>query len=121
MKNVLVIDDDLLIGRLIDKLSRQNGAVSTIVRNGKEATSALESGTTFHAIFLDLIVPDINGWDILTVIKNDPVTREIPVIILTGASLSKEEAGRLQNRVYAIIDKRTFDNDQINDILKRIV
>jgi len=120
MKNVLVIDDDTIIGKLIDRLSQLNGAATTIARSGEEARSILQSGARFNVIFLDLIIPKISGWDILTAIKDNPATKDTPVVIMTGASLSKEEREKLQNKVSTIIDKRTFDMAQIEDILKSI-
>jgi len=59
-------------------------------------------------LFLDLILPHISGWDILTVIRNDPATKDTPVVIMTGFSLSDKETERLQGKVFAIINKKTF-------------
>ncbi len=118
MKNILVIDDDIIIGRLIGKIARRNAIDITVARSAKEAKRVLHSKKRFDAIFLDLIIPDISGWDILTAIKKDPSIKHIPVIILTGALLSKGETDKLRKRVFAILDKRTFETEQIEIILK---
>jgi len=120
MKRILVIDDDLIIGRLIEKLSQRNGAAVTIVRNGEEAGRVLKDETRFDLIFLDLIIPDVSGWDLLTAIKINPATRDVPVVILTGCCLSEEEIKRLKLCVKMVIDKKMFESEQIEDMVKSI-
>ncbi|OGV70906.1 MAG: hypothetical protein A2283_22035 [Lentisphaerae bacterium RIFOXYA12_FULL_48_11] len=121
MKNILVIDDDKTVCLLIEKLTRGYGAITTVVRSGEDARNVLQSGKKFDVIFLDLIVPYISGWDVLTVIKNDPATANTPVVIMTGCSLSHEETGRLQAKVSAIVDKSTFDTDRFVIMLEQLL
>lgn len=118
MKEILVIDDDEMICRIIERLSHNEAVRVTCVRNGKEARNVLQCGKKFDMVFLDLILPYISGWDVLTVIKNDPEISNTPVVVLTGLSMSEEEVGRLQDRVKTIINKKSFNMDQITQLLK---
>ncbi|MDD5519452.1 MAG: response regulator [Kiritimatiellae bacterium] len=121
MKNILIIDDDVLICRLIEKLVQQKDVLITIVNNGKVARDVLQSGKKFDVVFLDLILPHISGWDILTVINNYPATQDTPVVIMTGFSLSDKETERLQGKVFAIINKKTFNKEELVEILEKLL
>jgi CheY-like chemotaxis protein len=121
MKNILIIDDDELVCRLIEKMAEQQDVSATIAKSGEDARNALETGKKFDVVVLDLLLPHISGWDILTVIKNNPVTKDTPVVILTGVSLSNEETERLQGKVKAIINKKRFKMDEFEEILKKLL
>ncbi len=122
MKNVLIIDDNDLVCRLIGKLAKQKNIVILVARNGEDAKKILTGGKlTLDIIFLDLNLPYINGWDLLAVIKNDPVTKDTPVVIMTGLTLSPEEIEKLQNKVSAIIDKKTFNKEAFAKLLKKLL
>jgi CheY-like chemotaxis protein len=122
MKNILIIDDNDLVCRLIEKLAKQKNIVILVARNGEDAKNMLMGGgLTLDIIFLDLNLPYINGWDLLTVIKNDPVTKDTPVVILTGLTLSPEEIEKLQGKVSAIIDKKTFNKEAFAKLLKKLL
>lgn len=121
MKDVLIIDVDEMVCRFIKTLAEQKGALATITKNEDEARNALNSGIKFNVIFVDLIIPYISGWDILTVIKNDPATKNTPVVIMTGGSMFNEEIERLRGKVFAIIDKRTFKKEEFEEILNKLI
>lgn len=121
MKSILIIDDDEIVCRVIEKLALHKDVLVTAVNNGKDAKNILQSGKKFDVVFLDLVIPDITGWDILNVIKNDPVMKDTPVVILTGLTLSNEEIEKLHVRVTAIIAKNTFNNAKFGEILNKLL
>lgn len=121
MKNILIIDDDEIICRLIEKLSQNKDALVTVVKNGTDARNVLQSGKAFDVVFLDLVISDISGWDLLTLIRNDPATKGTPVVIVTGLSMSNEEMEKLQVRVSAIVPKKTFKIPEFENILNTML
>jgi CheY-like chemotaxis protein len=56
-------------------------------------------------IILDLIMPDLDGFEVVQRLRTDEATRRIPILILTAKDLSVEERDRLRHRVQAIITK----------------
>ncbi len=58
------------------------------------------------AITLDIMMPHKDGWQVLHELKNDPATRDIPVIVLTAKSLSASEATLLQESASQVIQKQ---------------
>jgi len=88
-KTVLVIEDDHLLNNLlVDKL-KNSGFQAVGFLNGGDALEYLEKNQP-AAILLDLLLPGINGFDVLTKIRENPATRKIPVMIVSN--LDQEDA-----------------------------
>jgi len=82
MDKVLVVDDDLNFLELSERLLLKEG-FSPIATDAP--TSVLQIARTVKptAIFLDVLMPEMNGWDVLKALKADPVTSSIPVVMLS--------------------------------------
>lgn len=86
---ILIIEDDAFFRELIlGKLRKENFDVFA-ARDSKEGFDYLQSNEP-QAIVLDLILPDINGYEILTVLKKDVKTKNIPVIVLSNLGQEEE-------------------------------
>lgn len=81
-RKVLIIDDDATLREGISRILNQEGFWVSIARNGQEG---LELARTLHPdlITLDIAMPGMGGWQILSQIKEDPALDTIPVILLT--------------------------------------
>ncbi len=80
---VLVCDDDTSVRHVVRTMLEQQGYRVFAVASGKEAvTQAIELQPS--AILLNLMMPEMHGWETLEHIKQHPETTEIPVIILSG-------------------------------------
>jgi signal transduction histidine kinase/DNA-binding response OmpR family regulator len=79
---VLVIDDDPTVHDLVQRFLNKEGLNMLAARNGEEG---LRLAKEVHpaAITLDVLMPGMDGWAVLTELKADPVLSEIPVIMLT--------------------------------------
>jgi signal transduction histidine kinase/DNA-binding response OmpR family regulator/HAMP domain-containing protein len=79
---VLVIDDDPTIRHMLETYLQQEGYRVVLAGSGAEGMRlAREYQPT--CITLDVLMPEEDGWDVLGRLKNDPATRDIPVIMLT--------------------------------------
>lgn len=82
-KKILLIEDDKFLLKLYsDKLNREGFEVSMAI-TGEEGLSKVAAEKP-DLVLLDIILPQKNGFDILSEIKLNPVTKNIPVIILTN-------------------------------------
>lgn len=79
--SVLVIDDDLQICELLTDTFEEYGYQVVSVQNGQDAVTLLQTRQDFALIFLDLILPDINGLVLLQRLKN---LIRAPIIMLSG-------------------------------------
>lgn len=91
MKNrvrVLVIDDDLISRKYISKALRDNHEVITAI-NGEQGLELAKKERP-DVIFLDVEMPGINGFETCDKLKNDPSTKHIPVLFLSGRGSLRE-------------------------------
>jgi len=82
-KKILVVDDDPLIVRMYERKLTKEGFGVTLAANGEEGLKALEKDMP-DCILLDVLMPKMNGWEMLKKVKENPKTAAIPVIILTS-------------------------------------
>lgn len=79
-KTILVTDDDPNIRRLLSSELGEAGFHVLLAENGMDAISILKS-TKVDLVILDIMMPKISGFDVAAVIKNDPKTMDIPIMI----------------------------------------
>ncbi|HET7435531.1 MAG TPA: response regulator [Thermoanaerobaculia bacterium] len=79
---VLVVEDDVNAFNLISSALGSAGFLAVRARHGEEALRlARESRPA--AVTLDLVLPGVDGWEVLKRLKSDPLTRDIPVVIIS--------------------------------------
>src|SRR5258708_707678 len=95
-KKIMLVDDDPLITRMYErKLSKEGFAIS-IATNGEEALKALEKETP-NLILLEVLMPKMNGWETLKKLKENPKTKDIPVISLTSLGDRPEDIQKFKD------------------------
>jgi DNA-binding response OmpR family regulator len=82
---ILVVEDHPLIAELIETRLRIEGLRPTKALGGGEALARLDS-EQFDLVILDIMMPDIDGYQVLAHIRNREATRTLPVIFLTARS-----------------------------------
>ncbi len=86
--HVAVVDDDMIVREIIKSSFADTGWDVTPFENGLKFVEALEEQKTFDLLFLDLMMPDMNGFAVLQMMNGQSI--EIPTIILTA--LSRKES-----------------------------
>lgn len=81
-KSVLVVDDDPNIRSLLHQELADAGYRVRLAEDGRKAISLIREETP-GLVILDVMMPEMNGFDVAAVLKNDPATMEIPIIILS--------------------------------------
>lgn len=83
MAKILIVEDDRSLLELLRHILESDGHMPVLADNGKAGLQWLKEVRVDLAL-LDLMLPDMNGMEICAAIKENPRTRGIPVIILTG-------------------------------------
>lgn len=81
-KNILVIDDDPSIRSLLRQVLEAKGYVVREAENGQEAIAKVRESRP-DLITLDVIMQGINGYEVASILKSDPATLDIPIIIVS--------------------------------------
>jgi signal transduction histidine kinase/CheY-like chemotaxis protein len=92
-KSILVVDDDSNIRSLLQQELTEAGYVVRLAEDGRKALTLIREETP-GLVILDVMMPEMNGFDVAAVLKNDPVTMDIPIIILSIVE-DKERGFRL--------------------------
>ncbi len=86
---VIVADDDKTTVMLLSSMLRANRMRCVVAPTGAEAL-ALAKKLKPDALLLDVSMPEMDGFEVLAALKNDPATRSIPVVMLTASHGEKE-------------------------------
>jgi signal transduction histidine kinase/DNA-binding response OmpR family regulator len=111
-KCVLVVDDDPDALDLAVAMIEENGYEITTAVNGREALEAIARQRP-DAIILDLMLPEMDGFEVVHRMSLNPDWRNIPVILLTARDLSHEERRALDIGAARIIQKGNFSRDEL--------
>ncbi len=84
-RHVLVADDEPHIGRIIQMKLEQGPFRVTLAQGGDEALEALEREADVELVLLDLMMPEISGFDVLARMRAHERWRDIPCVVLTAA------------------------------------
>jgi len=85
MTRILCIEDDMSMAHLVEMIVARMGYEVKSAQSGRQGLSLV---TSFQPdiILLDLMMPDIDGWDIYQQLKEQEATRDIPVIVVSARS-----------------------------------
>ncbi|MGH2468884.1 MAG: response regulator, partial [Chloroflexota bacterium] len=88
---VLVVEDDARVASLLNLYLTRGGYRAVVADSG---AAALENARRLHplAITLDILLPGLDGWEVLRELKSDPATRDIPVVVVSV--LDDEQMGQ---------------------------
>ena len=112
---LLVVEDDPQYARIMLDLGRESGFKVIVAQRGADAlTLATEHNP--NAISLDVFLPDMLGWSVLSQLKQNPATRHIPVQLVT---LDEDRQHGLAQGAFAFVNKPTTA-DGVRDALSRI-
>jgi len=80
---VLLVEDDRFLRKAAQATLSKGGLTVTVAVDGEEALASARARTP-DLILLDLIMPKVQGFEVLRRLKEDPSTRDIPVIVLSN-------------------------------------
>lgn len=83
-KNIVIVEDDMPSIRYYETLLKNSGAEVIIIRTGKEFVDYLAQGKTIDLVFMDFLVPLINGIECIRILRKD--RKSTPVIMITAYS-----------------------------------
>jgi CheY-like chemotaxis protein len=116
--SILVVDDDPVSVALIAE--GVLGLADTVLRatGGREAIEIARRELP-DAIILDLLMPDVNGFDVVVALNERPETARIPILIITAMHVTAADRARLNGYVTAIMEKGDVGPGQLTDEVRR--
>jgi len=117
VKSVAIIDDDVNATRLLKRILQARGKyILYEAANGREGLELLRREHP-DMVLLDLMMPELDGFGLLEIMKQDDSLKGIPVIVVSAKELTPNERKRLAGQVQSLLQKGTFtDQDLLSDI-----
>ena len=109
---VVWVEDDKFLSNMVGKRMTETGATLVQVTDGAKAFDSVKQSKP-HIVVLDLLMPNVDGFEILKQMRSDVETKDVPVIVLSNLS-QKEEIDRAKELgVVKFIVKATIGLDEI--------
>jgi PAS domain S-box-containing protein len=102
--SILLVDDDGKTLELLQETLRSAGYETQSVQSGARALEVLSSKLV-GAIVLDLMMPGMDGFEVIRHIRQEPTLKNLPVFVVTGKTLTRDELSVLNSETQALIKK----------------
>jgi CheY-like chemotaxis protein len=115
-RDILVVDDEPDIRNVLDQAISEAGYSVRTAAGGLEALRLIDQARP-GVILLDLMMPDMDGFEVLQRLRSNPATSNIPVVVLTAKILTSHDYERLQRDANQIIQKGSRPLEEVlNDL-----
>ena len=119
-KKILIIEDDSFLQGLASRKLRADGFEVLSAANHTEAFAVLEKEAP-SMILLDLLLPEVNGYEILKKVRENPKTKDIPVIVFSNLSEEKDIKKAQDLGIVEFMVKSNFTLDELAQKIKETV
>ena len=112
-KAILIVDDDPHTVEMHARLVQSHASGHHILKaqHGRAALEVLQREPV-DLVLLDLMMPELDGFGVLAAMRDNPATRDIPVIVLTGQALTEKDMARLNRGVATVLRKGLFSVEE---------
>lgn len=117
---ILVADDDPQVLSFVKTILEAEGYDTVTARDGKEAYKLMQAGPVFAAAILDIVMPHIEGRDLVRYMQSERRLMKIPVIIMTGELNSRLSSDSFSAGAVAFLPK-PFTDSQLKTTLRMFV
>ena len=117
-RRILVVDDDSDIGGLARLILEGAGYAVSIASSGQEALTSLASQRP-DLVLLDVNMPEMDGWEVLRLLKIEESTRSLPVVMFSVKMEVRDKVHALQEGAYDYITK-PFSYNGLLDRVSRV-
>lgn len=119
-KVIMVVDDEPDILLTVGQMLEMSGYQVIKAKDGVECINKLnELGTIPDLVLLDIMMPDLSGWDVAAKIKENPAWKEIPIVFLTAkGDIMSIGMGNLAAEDYIV---KPFDIKDLKERIEKII
>ncbi|MBI5859390.1 MAG: response regulator [Nitrosarchaeum sp.] len=116
IKNILIIDDNQSISKLLSRFLNLKGIEHTISSNGQNGLSLIRQGK-FDVILLDINMPDFSGYDVIDSLEKEGRLKDENIFLFTASNIEKSEEENLLKRGIVGCAKKPI---RVDELLKLI-
>lgn len=116
---VLIADDDPQTAKLLQAELKRQGFETVTVADGQEAVKRIKTDPP-DAVVLDLMMPKFHGFEVCRMVKGDPTTKDVKVLILTARAYKPDQDKAMELGADAFILKPFEPKDVVKSIKKLV-
>jgi PAS domain S-box-containing protein len=117
---ILLVDDDVPSLLLLEETLRLAGYETQSVQSGPRALEVL-SAKMVSAILLDLLMPGMDGFEVIRHVRKEPTLKNLPIFVMTGKNLTAEESALLARETQALFHKNGSCQEQLISEVGRVL
>ncbi|NCG20980.1 MAG: response regulator [Rhodobacterales bacterium] len=117
-QHVLVVEDEDATHAVVRRTLEADGWRVEEARNGREALDALDADSLPTAILLDMMMPDMDGFQFLAELDGHPEWSAIPIVVVTAKEFTPEQRRLLSKRVERVLEKNAYSQAELIDIVR---
>ena len=118
--SILLVDDDPATLELLGETLRSAGYETQSVQNGHRALEVLSSKLV-SAVLLDLLMPGMDGFEVIRHVRQEPTLKDLPIFVMTGKTLTQEESALLARETQALFRKNGSCREQLISEVGRVL
>jgi signal transduction histidine kinase/DNA-binding response OmpR family regulator len=115
---ILAVDDDPSAVAMVEAALAPEGFTVVPAYDGRQALD-LANEQPPDLVICDLLMPDLDGFGVVSALKSEPRTREVPILVLTAHELTADEKARLNGKILGVVDKGEVAALGLRDWLRR--
>jgi PAS domain S-box-containing protein len=117
---VLVAEDDTATRELFETILQKQGWNVSVVENGRQALDAVKVSPP-DLILLDLMMPEMNGFQFITELRRLPEYEAIPIVVVTAIDLTEADQFRLKGQVESVLQKGAYSQEELLSHIRNLV
>ncbi|MBW1862994.1 MAG: response regulator, partial [Deltaproteobacteria bacterium] len=117
---IMVVDDNEIERKEMASIIEEEGMKALVAEDGKRCMDMIQESLP-DVLVLDLIMPDVDGFEVLDRVRSDPETKNLPVIVVTAKDLTTEDRERLSGNVSSVLAKGDTTSKTLLEELKKLL
>jgi CheY-like chemotaxis protein len=117
---ILIVEDDPANRELLRRMLEKAGWMVEEADNGQAALEAIELRKP-SLVLLDLMMPRVDGFDLVARMRERPDLRDIPVVIITAKDLNADDRERITENVRTVLQKGKYSRDELLAYVRDLV
>lgn len=119
-RNIMVVDDNEIDRNEITRIIQQEGLRAIVAKGGPECMALIQRSLP-DVLVLDLMMPGMDGFEVLERLREKPETVNLPVIVVTAKDLTTQDRKRLSHNVASVLEKSETTSRRLLQEIKRIL
>ena len=117
---VLVVDDNPADVRLVSSILEAEGIHAIAAGGGREGIDLIKKEIP-SLIVLDIMMPDLSGFEVIEKLRETEGAVDIPIIVMTSKDLTEDEVQYLRKQTEGVVKKSAFSREEFIETVKRLI